>query len=101
MNALPKGWSALGASCRFSEHLRRTRHAKNLLAVLVMAIEIREHRQTYATRQGLAVRRDWLPRQAKSMRASRRLPVEVRRSEERRVGNECVSTCSFRWSPYH
>src|SRR3546814_15283448 len=22
------------------------------------------------------------------------------RSEERRVGNECVSTCSSRWSPY-
>src|SRR3546814_1518068 len=24
-----------------------------------------------------------------------------RRSEERRVGNECVSTCRYRWSPYH
>src|SRR3546814_17751597 len=24
-----------------------------------------------------------------------------KRSEERRVGKECVSTCSFRWSPYH
>src|SRR3546814_16840420 len=23
------------------------------------------------------------------------------RSEERRVGNECVSTCSSRWAPYH
>src|SRR3546814_13894691 len=23
------------------------------------------------------------------------------RSEERRVGNECGSTCSSRWSPYH
>src|SRR3546814_15801379 len=23
------------------------------------------------------------------------------RSEERRVGNECVSTCRTRWSPYH
>src|SRR3546814_13491551 len=23
------------------------------------------------------------------------------RSEERRVGNECVSTCGSRWSPYH
>src|SRR3546814_18757580 len=22
-------------------------------------------------------------------------------SEERRVGKECVSTCSSRWSPYH
>src|SRR3546814_13815138 len=24
----------------------------------------------------------------------------VRRSEERRVGKECVSTCSSRWAPY-
>src|SRR3546814_20791762 len=26
---------------------------------------------------------------------------EAGRSEERRVGNECVSTCRSRWSPYH
>src|SRR3546814_15575953 len=24
-----------------------------------------------------------------------------KRSEERRVGTECVSTCRSRWSPYH
>src|SRR3546814_10265272 len=27
--------------------------------------------------------------------------VEMLRSEERRVGKECVSTCRSRWSPYH
>src|SRR3546814_14933940 len=27
--------------------------------------------------------------------------AEVGRSEERRVGKECVSTCSSRWSPDH
>src|SRR3546814_12493698 len=27
------------------------------------------------------------------------LPVQVTRSEERRVGKECVSTCRSRWSP--
>src|SRR3546814_13673316 len=26
---------------------------------------------------------------------------QARRSEERRVGKECVSTCRSRWSPYH
>src|SRR3546814_14483789 len=26
---------------------------------------------------------------------------EAPRSEERRVGKECVSTCRSRWSPYH
>src|SRR3546814_17954171 len=28
-------------------------------------------------------------------------PVAEDRSEERRVGKECVSTCRSRWSPYH
>src|SRR3546814_19856902 len=28
-------------------------------------------------------------------------PSMLRRSEERRVGKECVSTCRSRWSPYH
>src|SRR3546814_11339636 len=27
--------------------------------------------------------------------------IGVQRSEERRVGNECVSTCRSRWWPYH
>src|SRR3546814_5430835 len=27
--------------------------------------------------------------------------LRTRRSEERRVGKECVSTCRSRWSPYH
>src|SRR3546814_6150583 len=27
--------------------------------------------------------------------------AEQARSEERRVGKECVSTCRSRWSPYH
>src|SRR3546814_9250752 len=27
--------------------------------------------------------------------------VSTDRSEERRVGKECVSTCRSRWSPYH
>src|SRR3546814_7787086 len=29
------------------------------------------------------------------------LHAEGDRSEERRVGKECVSTCRSRWSPYH
>src|SRR3546814_16824614 len=31
-------------------------------------------------------------------------PVQLlirERSEERRVGQECVRTCRYRWSPYH
>src|SRR3546814_18847404 len=29
------------------------------------------------------------------------IPLDVLRSEARRVGKECVSTCRSRWSPYH
>src|SRR3546814_2189641 len=43
--------------------------------------------------QGIAMRE--AIEQAGEMRF---LPV---RSEERRVGKECVSTCRSRWSPYH
>ena len=35
---------------------------------------------------------------------SSRKPIAImisQRSEERRVGKECVSTCRSRWSPYH
>src|SRR3546814_4891906 len=39
----------------------------------------------------------WL--RALSHRQARGLPNT--RSEERRVGKECVSTCRSRWSPYH
>src|SRR3546814_14787296 len=42
---------------------------------------------------------------AASSRSEIRTPITVRtasqRSEERRVGKECVSTCRSRWSPYH
>src|SRR3546814_1990505 len=34
-------------------------------------------------------------------RPTRASAAKARRSEERRVGKECVSTCRSRWSPYH
>src|SRR3546814_15950736 len=41
-----------------------------------------------------------LPQYATELAAARLSPAHVR-SEERRVGKECVSTCRSRWSPYH
>src|SRR3546814_16175150 len=37
------------------------------------------------------------------MHQEREYPARISgtRSEERRVGKECVSTCRSRWSPYH
>src|SRR3546814_12654202 len=41
-----------------------------------------------------------LPQFAKPVFQAHAMSVIVR-SEERRVGKECVSTCRSRWSPYH
>src|SRR3546814_7584980 len=44
----------------------------------------------------------FLPRCRSLLRKQgRRVMVNMVRSEERRVGKECVSTCRSRWSPYH
>src|SRR3546814_9135356 len=36
-----------------------------------------------------------------SQRPGAQRSAALLRSEERRVGKECVSTCRSRWSPYH
>src|SRR3546814_12528869 len=38
---------------------------------------------------------------AGSLKVAQRFEQAVQRSEERRVGKECVSTCRSRWSPDH
>src|SRR3546814_20893655 len=38
---------------------------------------------------------------ARAIRAANPAEAPDVRSEERRVGKECVSTCRSRWSPYH
>src|SRR3546814_20166467 len=43
--------------------------------------------------------RRWPMRQ--SLRRNKLRDREMARSEERRVGKECVSTCRSRWSPSH
>src|SRR3546814_11679807 len=41
------------------------------------------------------------PRAALAVEIADRPAQPVDRSDERRVGKECVSTCRSRWSPYH
>src|SRR3546814_11259064 len=45
--------------------------------------------------------RSALREQGRQAPARRRAAAGGDRSEERRVGKECVSTCRPRWSPYH
>src|SRR3546814_18082139 len=42
-----------------------------------------------------------MPGEAKALAERKMAEVSVRRSEERRVGKACVSTCRSRWWPYH
>src|SRR3546814_16891306 len=51
------------------------------------------------TSGGRWARRAWSSRVSFGKRSSARAASS--RSEERRVGKECVSPCSSRWSPYH
>src|SRR3546814_20784113 len=41
------------------------------------------------------------PALVEDLLVERQRAPEALRSEERRVGKECVSTCRSRWSPYH
>src|SRR3546814_6574718 len=49
----------------------------------------------YALRHGDAAHNDHVERELRATIAA------LQRSDERRVGKECVSTCRSRWSPYH
>src|SRR3546814_16643823 len=45
--------------------------------------------------------RSWFAGQLEHIRSYLEYGASASRSEERRVGKECVSTCRSRWSPYH
>src|SRR3546814_14334413 len=50
--------------------------------------------------QAPATRRSRSSQRSASAWASKRASIPSNKQEERRVGKECVSTCSSRWSPY-
>src|SRR3546814_15095758 len=54
------------------------------------------HIMIYFAREKQRLRRDAPPVQADAAQI-----LALNRSEERRVGKECVSTCRSRWSPHH
>src|SRR3546814_20280346 len=51
--------------------------------------------------EGAMRERDLQPIAIEQDRPELRDLLALRRSEERRVGKECVSTCRYRWWPYH
>src|SRR3546814_18399046 len=88
-----------------AKRVRRVRPGK-----LKALMERRPPRGPFS-RQPIVYLADGAPRLANEIRHMRqacaRQPIApatfppANRSEERRVGKECVSTCRSRWSPYH
>src|SRR3546814_1025497 len=80
--------------CYFFFFSSRRRHTSCALVtgVQTCALPIYIHSQRFVVGRGspnMTIQMDFLGAERKV------------RSEERRVGKECVSTCRSRWSPYH
>src|SRR3546814_15152482 len=63
----------------------------------VLAPHFEQHKKDNHSRRGLLK----MVNQRRQMLDYLKRKDEPRRSEERRVGKECVSTCRSRWSQYH
>src|SRR3546814_2085135 len=96
----------LSISCFFFFFSSRRRHTRCALVTGVQTCALPIYIRT-ARAKGLAV----LPVLGHALRNAA-IPIATTvgvgialliggRSEERRVGKECVSTCRSRWSPYH
>src|SRR3546814_14861161 len=73
----------------------RRRIAGDAFPDVEIAVDEVEHRQQdHADQQGRRQHRLEGPEEADALQ-------EAERSEERRVGKECVSKCRSRWWPYH
>src|SRR3546814_14949914 len=72
--------------------------AATMAGASIVAIECQPSRIEMRMRTG------YVDKQARSLDEALAMLQEAKtagRSEERRVGKECVSTCRSRWSPYH
>src|SRR3546814_20045958 len=67
----------------------------------VQQVEVDEARQRLAQRPGIIKAERLRSAGPGEERWHHARPEKTGRSEERRVGKECVSTCRSRWSPVH
>src|SRR3546814_6028724 len=85
----------------FSSRIRHTRCAL-VTGVQTCALPISFLMLASASRRSITVSKPgYKPRRCQSLPICACTHLWRRRSEERRVGRECVSTCRSRWSPYH
>src|SRR3546814_19635228 len=72
-----------------------------VLEVAGIEPQARPHRQRIFADRHCGDRLDVHSVDATRLQAVAAVRFMTQRSEERRVGKECVSTCRSRWSPYH
>src|SRR3546814_13912974 len=78
-----------------ADRLRPLGNLKLLAGIGNQAMSYLEHQSTEA------MRAEDLINNSRALRTIGEVLMEQERSEERRVGKECVSTCRSRWSQYH
>src|SRR3546814_18564572 len=81
-------------SCFFFSSRRRHTRCALVTGVQTCALPISARYSSHRLRHRSGFRPE-------SSHRRERFPQIRLRSEERRVGQECVSTCRSRWSPYH
>src|SRR3546814_3172195 len=92
--------------CFFSSRRRHTRCALvtgvQTCALPIFCADGRLMEEALETARSIAANAPVSVRQAKkALNASAQMDLKNGRSEERRGGKECVSTCRSRWAPYH
>src|SRR3546814_21034991 len=104
--AVAKQWTPLLASTSYDPGLRNPADKKGALAGMGMTekqggsdvrANVTEARPTSSEGDYTLHGHKWFT----SAPMNDMFMVLAQRSEERRVGKECVSTCRSRWSPYH
>src|SRR3546814_13873683 len=78
---------------------RRSVSVQGLLGTIMLALLLAPGARAAPVPQVFQIRSEIEPERPLQPGESTWSPGE--RSEERRVGKECVSTCRSRWSPYH
>src|SRR3546814_13619443 len=97
--ASAQGWSPL----MVSEEVARTTRTPALATIEQLATRIEEVREAAVEQQGegTGITIQVQTPECTFLQAPGSVEQHRERSEERRVGKECVSTCRYRWAPDH
>src|SRR3546814_464139 len=76
-------------------------HVTTMFAGEELTMHYQNHLEAVLVLKGTGTIEDLATGEVHKLRPGVMYALNDHRSEERRVGKECVSTCRSRWSPYH